>query len=64
MLTRKEHGQNVKAIRGELQQTQVVEDVDKTKKWVVRKTSLEKRNITLIKDKEVRKRYDEKVTIS
>ena len=53
----------MKAIHGEFQHALVIADIDKMKiRKVVRKTSAERRKITLLKDVNIRKRMEEKVT--
>ena len=52
----------MKAIHGELQHAIVVADIDRKKvRHVVRKTCIERRKISLLKDVMIRKRFDEKV---
>ena len=54
--------QNMKAILGEFQHAFVIADMDEGKiRKVVRKTSTERREITLLKDVKIRKRFEEKV---
>ena len=55
----------MKAIPGEFQHALVIADIDKRKiRKVVRKTCAERRKITLLKDEEIRKGIEEKVTES
>ena len=52
----------MKAIHGEFQHALVVAIMDKKKiRKVVRKTCVERRKITLLKDVKIRKRFEEKV---
>ena len=52
----------MKAIPGEFQHALVKPDIDKRKiRKVVRKTSDERRKITLLKDVKIKKRFEEKV---
>ena len=52
----------MKAIPGEFQHALVIVDIDKKKiRKVVRKTCVERRKISLLKDVKIRKRHEEKV---
>ena len=52
----------MKAIRGEIQNTLVITDIDKKKiRNVVRKTCTERRKISLRKILKIRKQFEEKV---
>ena len=61
LLIRKEHQRflrHVKAIRGKFQHVLVVADRDERKTVnVVRKTCIERRQISLLKDKKIRKQH-------
>ena len=51
----------MKAIPGEFQHALVIRDIDKRKiRKVMRKTCVERRKITLLKDVKTRKRLDKK----
>ena len=53
----------MKAIPSEFQHALVIADIDKKKiMTVVRKTCAERRNISLLKDVNIRKLFEEKVT--
>ena len=55
--------QNVKAIRRKFQHALVIADIDKKKiRNDVRKTCTERRQIILLKDFNIRKRFEQKVT--
>ena len=54
--------QNVTAIHGEIQHALVVADIDKNKiRNAVKKTCIERKNISLLNDEKIRKLFDEKV---
>ena len=65
VLIKKEHRlfiQNVKAIPGEFQHALVATDIDKRKiRNVVKKMHTERRNICLLKDVKISRRFEEKV---
>ena len=53
----------MKTIPGEFQHALAIADIDEKKiRYVVRKTSTERRKISLLKDVKIRKRFEEKVT--
>ena len=65
VLINNEHGRftrNVKAIPGEFQHALVIVDIGKKKiRKVVKKTCTERKNISLLKDVKIRKRFEVKV---